>query len=290
MDKHFIVCKYTPAILKYLSNKSVVFHISSLSQLEELKKNCADHKIHIHCIVYKTTKYLSDIKFSEEWMDLPIAVNTVAIGKLNILLRIAPILKKLNIRFYFSTSNKNCYSDIRILASLGYCCTLKIDGTTADWDAITELMTYSILNVVKHAEIYPFEYVSHYYDPLIKTDFSAVYFEDPERYLHLTNDKKLTLIPQVNGEDDTYCFDLKDFDNITKKKEYLDFKYKWQEFFIKPTPCGCCKGWRICLGKYAKYIESNPGCSDFFGEFLDILDIQKQNDKITKPDDKIWQP
>lgn len=290
MDNHFIVCKYTPDILKDLNKKSVVFHVDNLSRLNEIKKNCADHNIHIHCIIYKTKKNLCDLNFSEEWSGFPIAIESASIGKLNMLLRMTPILGKLNIRFYFSTLNKNCYSDIRILASLGYCCTLKIDGDSAKWEAITDLMTYSILNVVRHAEIYPFDYVGYYYDTQIKTDYSAVYFEDPQRYLHLTKDKKLALTSHDKKENNLHYFDINEYDTIDEKKEYQDFIYNWQKFFLKPTKCGCCKGWRICLGKFEKYIDSNPGCSEFFGEFLDILDIQKQNNKITKPNDEIWQP
>jgi len=290
MDKHFIVSRFQPDRLDELSNRSVVFKIDDSSQINEIQKKCSEYNIHIHCVIYETAKNLSDINFSEEWIKIPMAFQSNSIGKLSILLKRAYILKKLNIRYYFSTLSENCYRDIRILASLGYPCTLRIEGQSADWEEITDLMTYSLLNVVQHAEIYPFNYVEYYYESQIRTDFSAVYFEDPERYLHLTLANKLKLSPDDLDEDASPTFDPDDYNTIRKMKEYIDFIYKWQDFFIEPMECSCCKGWRICLGKYAQNIESNPGCSEFFGEFLDILDIQRENGKRQEPDHRIWQP
>ena len=288
MSKHFIVTKYKPEIFGSLSNKSVVFYVDTIHQMESLKDHCRKHEIHLHCVYLKTKKNLSAINFSEQMEGFPLALESPGLGKLGNFLKMGEAIRRLNIRFYFSTDHPDCYKDIRILASLGYPCTLIISGKSADWEALTELMTYSLFNAVDHAEIYPFEYSAYYYDPQNQTDYSAVYFRDPSRYVHLVSEGKLAFFPENRSSEE--IFGLKEFDSYEDNPAYEKIRYRWQEFFLQPTPCACCKGWRICLGKYRESIKTNPGCSDFFGEFLDMLDARKENNTITKPRENIWQP
>ncbi len=290
MNNHFIVCKYEGVQAEKVRNRSVVFIVDHLSQLPDIKEECLKNQIHIHCITFKTSKLLSDINFKEEWKEFPILIESPALGRVSNFLKMASVIRKLNIRFYLSTDNSNCYKDIRILSSLGFHCALIINGATADWDELTELMIYSVLTRVKHQAIDPFRYVENYYHPQNRTDYGAVYFNDPTRYLHLTPEGKLSLTPDKSQECKEHSIDFENIDDIEYQSVYTDYLYDWQKFFLEPTTCACCKGWRICLGKFADSIRTNPGCQDFFGEFLDVVELEVQNNENKETKDMVWQP
>ncbi|MBN2213041.1 MAG: hypothetical protein JW723_02250 [Bacteroidales bacterium] len=290
MAEHFLVCDYNPKILKRIRDRSVVFFLDSLSKLYDLESDARDHHIHIHCVIYETKKSLSDIIYKPEWSKFPIAIVSPSLGRLSSFLKMASVIKKLNIRFYFRTDYENCYRDIRILSSLGYYCAVIINGKTVNWEELTDLMTYALLNVVNHREILPFSYVTRYYHPQNRTDYGAVYFDDASRYIHLTGEGMLALSRKQMNSVNGILLELDKLDRITQEKAYKEYLYRWQEFFLEPTPCACCKGWRICLGKYADTIKDNPGCRDFFSEFLEAVDLHLKKRENTTKEEFIWQP
>lgn len=290
MTDHFIVCHYNSCHLTGLRNKSAVFNIDTMSDLEEVKNAARTNNIHIHCIRFKSKKALSEIIFRKEWSGIPIAMEAPALGRVSIFLRMAQIIKNLNIRFYFSTDSKSCYQDVRILSSLGYHCAVIINGSSVNWEELTDLMTYALLNRIEHQEIHPFDYVVRYYHPQNRTDYNAVYFNDAARYIYLSDEGVLSLSPDSKDSDCKISEDLKSIDNISETQVYKDYSYRWHKFFLKPTECASCSGWRICLGKYEAYIKQNPGCKLFFSEFLDSVEIRLKNKETDNKEKPIWQP
>ena len=290
MNNHFIVCKFGETSFELLKGMAVVVIVDNLSGLSSVQSVLQKNNIHLHCIYYKSARPLSDIIYKEKWNEFPLLIESPGLGKVSNFLKMASVIRKLNIRFYFSTDNSSCYKDIRILSSLGYYATLIINGKTANWDEVEDLMTYSILNSVKHQDIDPFRYLLNYYHPQNRTDFGAVYFNDPTRYLHLTKEGKLSFFNLSADQNNVHTIDLDKIDQIDKDTTYNDYLYKWQQFFLEPTTCACCKGWRICLGKYSESIKTNPGCQNFFGEFLNVVEMKKHNNEIREVEDGVWQP
>lgn len=290
MRTPFLTCLYEPGTLKYLTGFSVVFYTRSFSILKTLKNEAHAADIHIHCVYIKSDIDLSEILFDESWKEYPIAIEAPSIGRIYKFLQKTPIIRKLNIRFYFSTKEPSSYKDIRILSSLGFLTTIFIDGERTEWDKLADLMIFSLLNVNKHAEIHPFDYLKNYYHPHNRTDFNAVYFNDPDRYLHLDKSGNLYLKRDPDLSVNELCGDLTTVDAIKDQPAYKNEKDKWYRFFLEPTRCACCKGWRICLGKYADFLSINPGCSDFFSELLDTIDLEDSIRRNKPVKMEIWQP
>jgi hypothetical protein len=290
MKEFFLTCDYNPGMLKLIKGKSVVFYCDDFSALKSLHRGTDKNKIHIHCIVINTNTSLSDILFQEEWSRYPLAIESPSMGRVYKFLSKVNVIRKLNVRFYFSTKEPSCYKDIRILSSLGYATALFIDGEKADWQQLTDLMTYSLLNSGRHAEIHPFSYVSKYYHPHSRTDFDSVYFNDPERYLHINSKGTVFLKREDLYHNINPCCDSGSIEFIEENDAYINEKNKWFEFFLKPSRCASCKGWRICLGKYVKYLDSNPGCDSFFSEFIDAIELEKNIEKRSIPKEELWQP
>jgi len=106
-------------------------------------------------------------------------------------------LRKLNLRLYLPTHSTENLTALRILTSLGIECAAVITRET-DWEALADLATHALLGLVKHASLQPFEYVAAHYDPQQRTDFGAVYFDDPRAFLHLDRQGSVQV---NNGED-----------------------------------------------------------------------------------------
>jgi hypothetical protein len=290
MKEFFLTCGYKPEMLKLLKGNAVVFYCNKFSALNSLRREADENEIHIHCVVIKNKTSLSDILFEEKWSGYPLAIDSPSMGRVHKFLIKTPVIRKLNVRFYFSTKEPSCYKEIRILSSLGFATALIIDGERTDWQQLTDLMTYALLNSGRHAEIHPFNYVSKYYHPHYRTNFDSVYFNDPERYLHMNTKgiiflKREDLLHNINP-----CGDSGSIENIAENDAYINEKNKWFEFFLKPSRCASCKGWRICLGKYVNYLDSNPGCDGFFSEFIDAIELEKNIEKKNTPKEEQWQP
>ena len=290
MKEFFLVCEYNPEILKLLKGYSVVFYSNYFSILNSLKNDVKANNIHIHSVAIKTNTSLADIIFEEKWNEYPLAIESLSLGRVYEFLVKTPVVRKLNIRFYLSTKESTCYKDVRILSSLGYPSSVIIEGERTDWKQLTDLMTYAFFNARKHAEIHPFNYISNYYNPNNRTNFNSVYFNDPERYLHINEKGNIFLNREDMLSNQNAVADLDSLHSIKELEAYINNKDKWFEFFLEPTRCASCKGWRICLGKYAKYLDSNPGCDTFFSEFIDSIEKEKTIREKRNQQLVLWQP
>lgn len=290
MNDFFLTCEYDPESMRSLKDCSVIFYSNGFSLLETLQEEAAIHNIRIHCVYIRTKISLSEVIYKEEWSRYPLAIESPAVGRIYEFLVKSPVIRKLNLRFYFSTTEPSCYKDVRILSSLGFSSVIKIDGEKTDWEQLADLMIYALLNKKNHAEIHPFNYVCKNYKPQIRLDFDSVYFNDPVRFLHVNDHGKV--FPKKEALTDlSMCIgNMDSLHSLREQDAYKLLKNKWSEFFLEPNKCASCRGWRICLGKYSKYIDTNPGCEDFFSEFLDTIETEKNLHEKRNQQKELWQP
>jgi hypothetical protein len=290
MNNRILTCNVKKGILKQLEGNTVVLNSGDFSIFDTLRNDPDLTRVRMHCIYVTTSACLSDIMYEESWKAFPIAIESPSIGRVYEFLLKSPVIRKLNIRFYLSTTEPSCYTDARILSSLGFSTAVIIDGEKTDWKALTDLMIYALLNRKDHADILPFNYTCKHFRSHEKTDYNAVYFNDPGKYLHLDGEGGVHLKKEhtVNGSVPVCTIDAPE--DIEQTDSYQAEMNKWSEFFISPTKCASCKGWRICLGKFKDHIETNPGCERFFSEFLDTIETERKiHDKRNQPEE-VWQP
>jgi hypothetical protein len=171
-------------------------------------------------------------------------VYPAGLGAVRDLVGMLPLLKKLNVKFFFNGAVAQHYEAAQILSSLGIYSGIVINEN-ADWEKLTDLMYYALCGKVAHAPIEPFQFVYDMYERNRLVNYGVAFFEDEENFLHERDDFFST--------------------------ESAEIQRKHRKFFYEATDCGACAGWRICLGKYAT-LEDKSGCRSFTAEWLQVMD------------------
>ena len=288
MNSPILVCPADLNLLNRLQGRTLVIRLEESDNIPEVMQYSRTLQINLHCLWVNTEIPITSVLFHELWQDIPLAWYASSLGRLRDLVKQLPMLKKLNIRIYLPTTIRENYAAVRILSSLGINAALVLNGRGQDWEMIGDLMTYALFGLGPHAPIEPFHYIASHYAPNQRTDFSVVYFNDPSRYLHVDVQGRIAM-----SQEDLLAgnFIAQDINTLGAPEQccgYIQGLEGWRSFFLEPAGCAYCPGWRVCLGKYAKFKENNPGCVDFFVELMDSVE-QYRSQKHDRVKD-IWQP
>lgn len=287
MNYQKLICPYDTSLLDRVRDRLIAVRIPDPALVSTASEYVRNSRNELFCIILEPGAPLDTIRLKDEWKDIPIALIVPSIGKFRDLRKNLNQLRKLNIRVYLPC-NKDNLKGIRILASVGVSCCIKFDDNQIDWEALTDLMTYAVLEVVPHASIEPFSYISRNYNPASYTEWSSVYFEDPKQFLHLDARGRVAL------SHDELLKEVFIAENIDEIKSDTDFDIPagrlegWRELFLKNHHCSICKGWRVCLGKFSHRNADAAGCSAFFSEIIRIshLYMDKQAEQRSH---QVWQ-
>lgn len=161
--------------------------------------------------------------------------------------------------------------DARTLASLGIRTRLRLD-TLPDWDALADLMTYALLELVAHAPIEPFQTIAdHSRTDARTTDWSSALFDDPLRFLHLDADGRIAL-SRRDLQAGAFVGDLSLLGTPALAEARQARSEAWRQLFLDDRPCARCPGFRLCRGRYAEGSTVAEGCADFFTEMAGVLE------------------
>ena len=232
-------------LLAQLKNRRIVFVTDRIDMIEVINERVSVDNF-LFCIKLFVKQQVTEICFKEEWRKIPLVIYPKGLGKTKELTKLLPVLKNLNVKFFFDCAGKENYKAVKFLSSMGIYCGIVINEK-ADWGKLTELMYYALCEKVSHAPIEPFQFVYEMYDRRTLVDYRRVFFDDPAFFS--------TEIHREGTE---------------------EHRVAWQCFFYKPTPCAACEGWRICLGKYAK-MKDKSGCQKFMAEWINVIEEIKFN-------------
>lgn len=290
MSAHFLVCPFDETLIHRLRGKSIVPAIKSIEDIPKVIDTVAQAGAHLHCLRILTKAPLSTLSFREEWEDVPIALYTSGLGRFPEFISRLPIFRQLNLKVYLSLDSDENYTNIRILSSLGVETVAASILIKIDWERLIDLMSYAFFAQAPHASIDPFHYISTHYDKNQRTDFGAVYFDDPHTYLHLDKEGRVALSSE-DLEAGHFLFEqIEMIEEIENHEKYQQGLNRWREVFLNGFGCASCPGWRICLGKFSRTPFDGQGCREFFTEMMD--QVEKHQEIIRqRTEEKIrWQP
>ena len=226
-----------------LKGRIIVVETSRVNDITTIAK-AAQKNNYLFCIKLHINQEITSIPFVQEWRKIPLVFYPSGLGEVRDLIRLLPILKKLNITFFLDCRKSKHYEDVQTLSSLGIRSGIIIDKT-ADWEKLTDLMYFALCGKIPHARIEPFQYLYDIYDRNTFMNYGAVFFEDPMVFRYFTTR------------------DTKGAQGAPRKS--------WNDFFYETRSCASCAGWRICLGKYAG-LEDKTGCKDFTVKLLNLIE------------------
>jgi hypothetical protein len=202
----------------------------------------------------------------------PLTISVPSAGPLREVLRQLPALRALRARVHLRVSSRDNLIAIRQLASLGVECTAVL-GDDSDWLALGDLITYAVLGLVPHAAIQPFAHLVEVYRPDRRTDFGAVYFDDPTQFVHVDTAGRLALSAADLAAGKVLPVTLDRLDDVPMLPEYCARIDEWSNHFVRIDGCSSCAGFRICLGKMG---GTATGCASFFAEALEVVERAQQ--------------
>ncbi|MBF0537069.1 MAG: hypothetical protein HQL03_02325 [Nitrospirae bacterium] len=286
MNTHIIVCPFNGDTLSRLAGGAVVVNIADVYEIERVYHESVRFKNKLHCVRVYTDIPLDCIEFRQEWRDIPVALYAPTLGRFTQFVRLLPILRQLNIRVYLPVATSQDIIWLRVLSSLGISTAINFDDGVCDWDALCDLMTYALLGRVPHATIEPFTYIATHYAPNQRTDFGAVYLDDPSRSLHMDDTGCVALTNSDLLKKDFIADDIRAIGDITQNERYNQWQQSWRQVFLRPDGCAWCGGWRLCQGRFHKDSNDNAGCKKFF---IELMDIAKQHQDLRNKKRELWQ-
>ncbi len=281
--EHLVVCQFNEALIRQFRHKAIVvktdnyWHIPQISEMINRENK-------LHCIAVSTGEKLSSIQYHREWKNIPIHIFATEMGNFREFLSKLQILRELSIRLFLTSDNKKNISDLQIISSLGVDCGLYFGNQTINWDSINDLMHYNVYGKMRHGTIEPFQYIVTQYQPQQYTDFGSVYFENPQRYVHISDEGKIGLSSNDLKQEKFVTETISELESITENANYQHYKKRWQEFFQQNDGCSYCPSWRVCLGKFDYQRVANPKCAELFSDCMEAAEFynSKKGEQNTK--------
>ncbi|MBF0465763.1 MAG: hypothetical protein HQK88_09965 [Nitrospirae bacterium] len=253
-------CPFDKALIDRFRNETLVIRYDAFSEIIAVA-NAVNENNRLHCIMINYPKKLDSLTIYEEYADIPIALYTPGIGEISDFIKKIKMFRKLNIRVFLPESDSETFSGLRILSSLGIACGIVFDRKNPDWESVNDLMHYAVYGMVSRGQIEPFGYLLLNYERGKYIDYGAVYFNDPERYFHISSFGILSL--------------------------FHERLLSREDFFLKPEGCAYCQGWRICLGKFPDSSNQKYGCQKLFVDVLEAAEYYYK--KRTSDSNQLWQ-
>lgn len=289
MREHILVIPFDEKLLGHLQDESLVVVSPGFEQIPHVYRTASERNNRVACVVVYSKGSLATVPFHESWRGIPIAIYAAELGPFKEFMARLPLIRDLNIRIFLSSDRKENYTALHILASLHLSSGIDFGEKNIDWEALNDLMTYSIYGKANHGPIEPFHFVATKYNPERLTEFGTVYFNNPQVYLHLDKDTNIAVSKKDLEKGNFIAMGIEELNSIRANPKYEEAIHHWQNFFLQQEGCAFCQSWRVCLGKFSEQIKSNPGCQKFFADLMEGADhfMAKQHKQRER---EIWQP
>ncbi|MBI2267517.1 MAG: hypothetical protein HYU64_20505 [Armatimonadetes bacterium] len=284
-----IVCPHNKTLLRSLQGYTVAVKVTGLHHAQKAARHVRESGNNLLCVMVESDSPLSDLDLWENLKGTPLAIMAPSLGKFRNLAKGLNLLRDLDLRVYLPCNHPDNIVALRILSSVGiHSCAVFGDGGT-DWDALTDLMTYAVLERVPHASIEPFAFIASNYDPSAYLEWGSIWFDDPRHFLHLDATGRVAL---YRGDLKARKFIAHDLSKIEEDAEFPAIRERtnrWRRLLAENHHCASCVGWKACLGRFAPNKPGNNGCSAFFREMLETA-CQNRARKLQNEESRVWQP
>ncbi len=285
MNSAIYVLDWNEQLLERLRGRTVVVSTRSLDEMQRAREGADRFQANVHCVILHANAPLALLPLPTDGIAFPLALFTQSMGRFQDLVLLLPVLRAMNVRIYMPADLEESLTGVRILASLGIDCAITFDGSSVQWDMLTDLMTYALIGMTQHADIEPFSFIAGQYNPQSRGGFGAVYFDDPTTYLHVSADGRVALTRSEMREGRFFASSVEEVTDENRLAAWDAQRESWRRFFLERSPCAQCPGWRICGGALASSAHT-AGCAQFFAELMDVIDRQRSRTKVKA----IWRP
>jgi hypothetical protein len=276
MDFQNIVLPFNRSLIDTIANRQaeLIVHINDISEIVPAADDIISSGNQIHSIVLRTDKTLDILEFSDQWETIPVTLFSPGLGIFRDFQQKFDLIHNLNVRYFFPADSVQAILDLQTLSATGFECGVDFEVDKPKWEALIDLMTYSILMTTSHANIEPFSHLAESYHPHEFNDWTSVYFDDPNSFLHLDSRGGVALTSADLKSGIFIAENISEVDSMVECPRLEEINKAWRRYFLENLPCSTCVGWRACLGKFERLIDKSGACpaATFFEEMLDTLD------------------
>ena len=274
-----LVCPFDRELLSKITDRQIVVLADGLEQIPEIAElTLAQNEL--QCVKITNSLVLSEIKPTEELERLPLAIPISTVGSRNDFLKNISAFKSMKAKFFLQASNSENLVDVRIMSSLGIFAGLLFDDPdNVDWDAITDLLYFSVYKTNNSAPIEPFESVVSNYNPKGHSYFTSAYFEDPTQYLYVDGKEHIALSELDLKEGRFVAEGFSEIETLEQEGPYRQSVSDLQSYFLNNKQCASCAGFRLCLGSFYSTCKRQKKCQEFFSELIESADYRYAQDR-----------
>ena len=288
MIRQAIVFPFREGLLWRLRGLTVVPRIQSLENIGDVLNHIHGAGANTRCLLVESKNPLTSAGLHQGLAGVPIALKVPALGSFADFFRLLPVVRQMNLRVYLPAEGDGNLTSLRVLSSLGIETAVTFDGKEPDWDGLTDLMTYAFFGQAPHASIAPFGFLGEVFDQRGRSEFQAIYFEDPKSYLYMDEEGRVAL---TSADLRSGQFISGSIAELGKGAEELgpcvEGLEGWRNHFLDFDRCSTCPGWRVCSGWLARDRKPNDRCRSFFSELLDNLE---QHRSMRRNPLTVWRP
>ncbi len=284
-----IVCPNNKSLLAGFSGYRVAVRVNKIAHAASAAANVRDSGNSLICVIVDPDLPLDSIEFCEEQKTIPLAVMAPSMGKFRNMAKRLDMLRDFDLRVYLPCGKPENITALKILASVGISGCAVMESGKTDWEAMTDLMTYALLERVPHASIEPFEFIASNYDPIAYLSWGGTCFDDPAQFLHLDSKGRVALSDSELRKKKFIAQSIKEIGDPAKFPAIRERLQEWRGYFTGNHICASCNGWKICMGKFSAHIRKKSGCAAFFREMIEVVrQYRVKNVKVEER--RIWQP
>lgn len=271
-----LVCEDNDELIRKFKQEAIVVRTKDPDAIGHFKR-VIEEENKVHCIELFTDENLTSLNPREEWKNVPLHIHAPKMGHFLDFARLRHLLGPLSIRVFLSSQYQEVYTDLQLMASLGINCALSFDENPILWNECSDLMDFVMYPKVPRATVEPFHFIITEYKPKEFINFSGVYFNNPEKYLHIDKNENVALTSELLKKGEYLFTGIDKIDNYQNHKGYKSYFQAWKKKFHKISACSACPAWRICGGFFENRLADNPGCSAAFSELIDAADLHYNN-------------
>ncbi len=241
-----IVTKYDQENLRSFKDKNLIVRTDSLDQLMQIAQEVQRENHLSTLIVDMPYRSVANIDFDPQWENIPLIVYVRKVGFYDQLFQKTLILRRLNIRIILDGKEETVYTDLKVMASIGLDCGIKIHKEEKlDDEKFLDLASYAYLSPFQHASIQPFEHILQHLKEDELQPFPEIYFDE-------SNDSA------DSREDNFYSH------------------------FIQLDECSACPAFRICNHKMKTIFNDCRTVMSEVYDYAENTDKRRNNQQFTK--------
>lgn len=283
-----LVVPFDEGLLSKLKDQTLVVRLNQIEGLKE-KRDIACKQNRLYCFKVNYNGPLTALRFEQDAREYPVSLYVKSLGVRRDFLAMVKMLRGLNQKIFLTTDRKDNFLDAQLASSLGISVGMFRGEKKVDWEKMNDLMTSFVYGKAKHAPVEPFNFVLTHYNPREITSYSTVYFDNPQKYLHMDKDGNIafTHAEMVKGE---FFATIDELDKIFENKKFEDRMNAWQESFISGDETANWAGWRLAEGNVTEEDKKDESCKQFFEDLLEAAEffVKQQESKPRKVE--AWQP